>query len=365
MDGIRTVKTNGSTIHHYTLNGSQIVTETWTTKSSSGAETPNHFLVYLYDENGAPVGLQYRSKSDAKNVFYTYYFEKNLQGDIIAIYTENGTKIGSYTYDAWGNCTVSTESGATTSQKRIVRTLNPFRYRGYYYDTETGLYYLQSRYYNPQWGRFLNADGYVSTGTGLLGYNMCAYCDNNPVNRIDLTGTFWKELWGCFVQTLQQSSGYFAVAAGISQADTPAPGPADAISAILLVGGLLFCAGTAVIYAINAHPIDREEEKAGEKDVAIPTPRQDPVHHIVAKADPRAAEARKILRDVGIEPVTDPRNLVVLPQSYHASLHTTAYHSYVTERLRLVEGDKEGVEATLASLRAEILARSVAGIRWD
>lgn len=120
-----------------------------------------------------------------------------------------------------------------------------------------------------------------------------------------------------------------------------------------------------VIYAINAHPIDREEEKAGEKDVAIPKPRQDPVHHIVAKADPRAAEARKILRDVGIEPVTDPRNLVVLPHSYHASLLTTAYHSYVTERLRLVEGDKEDVGATLASLRAEILARSVAGIRWD
>ena len=145
-DGIRTVKTNGSTIHHYTLNGSQIVTETWTTKSSSGAETPNHFLVYLYDENGAPVGLQYRNKTYGTYTFDTYYFEKNLQGDIIAIYTESGTKIGSYTYDAWGNCTVSTESGTTTIQKQIVRTLNPFRYRGYYYDTDTGLYYLQSRY---------------------------------------------------------------------------------------------------------------------------------------------------------------------------------------------------------------------------
>lgn len=194
-DGIRTVKTNGSTIHHYTLNGSQIVTETWTTKSSSGAETPNHFLVYLYDENGAPVGLQYRNKTYGTYTFDTYYFEKNLQGDIIAIYTENGTKIGSYTYDAWGNCTVSTESGTTTIQKRIVRTLNPFRYRGYYYDTDTGLYYLQSRYYNPQWGRFLNADGYVSTGTGLLGYNMYAYCDNNPVMYMDLTGHSWESFW--------------------------------------------------------------------------------------------------------------------------------------------------------------------------
>ena len=90
--------------------------------------------------------MQYRNKTYGTYTFDTYYFEKNLQGDIIAIYTENGTKIGSYTYDAWGNCTISTESGTTTIQKRIVRTLNPFRYRGYYYDTDTGLYYLQSRY---------------------------------------------------------------------------------------------------------------------------------------------------------------------------------------------------------------------------
>ena len=132
MDGIRTVKTNGSTIYHYTLNGSQIVTETWVTKTQDGEEIvehPNHFLVYLYDESGAPIGLQYRNKTYEKYDFDTYYFEKNLQGDIIAIYTENGTKIGSYTYDAWGNCTVSTESGTTTIQKRVVRTLNPFRYR--------------------------------------------------------------------------------------------------------------------------------------------------------------------------------------------------------------------------------------------
>ena len=184
-DGILTSKTIGGQEHRYLLNGSQIVAE----------EFGIYCLVYLYDENGAPVGLQYRNKSDAKNVFYTYYFEKNLQGDIIAIYTENGTKIGSYTYDAWGNCTVSTESGTTTIQKQIVRTLNPFRYRGYYYDTDTGLYYLQSRYYNPQWGRFLNADGYVSTGTGLLGYNMYAYCNNNPVMYMDLTGRSWESFW--------------------------------------------------------------------------------------------------------------------------------------------------------------------------
>ena len=194
-EGIRTVKTNGSTIHHYTLNGSQIVTETWTTKSSSGAETPNHFLVYLYDENGAPIGLQYRNKTYGTYTFDTYYFEKNLQGDIIAIYTENGTKIGSYTYDAWGNCTISTESGTTTIQKRIVRTLNPFRYRGYYYDTDTGLYYVSSRYYDPRIGRWISPEPNVYEGefdknAGLIGYNVYAYCANNPVNNLDPTGEF-------------------------------------------------------------------------------------------------------------------------------------------------------------------------------
>ena len=195
-EGIRTAKYSNGTWHYYTLNGTQIVSEAGYTRNSSGAETFNYLLVYLYDENGAPIGLQYRNKTYGTYSFDTYYFEKNLQGDIIAIYTENGTKIGSYTYDAWGNCTVSTESGATTSQKRIVRTLNPFRYRGYYYDYDTGLYYLQSRYYNPKWGRFLNADGYVSTGTGLLGYNMYAYCDNNPVMGYDPTGE-WN--WGTFL----------------------------------------------------------------------------------------------------------------------------------------------------------------------
>ena len=177
-DGIRTNKIVDGVNHIYTLNGSQIVSESW----------GNNLLIYLYDESGSPIGMQYRTSSYAANTFDTFYFEKNLQGDIIAVYNANGTKIGSYIYDAWGNCTASVAAGNTNLESMVVRNYNPFRYRGYYYDVETSLYYLQSRYYNPTWGRFLNVDGLISTGTGLLGYNMYAYCDNNPVIYVDPTG---------------------------------------------------------------------------------------------------------------------------------------------------------------------------------
>ena len=81
-----------------------------------------------------------------------------MQGDIIGVYNSTGKKIGAYTYDAWGKCSLSGATGNTILEDKVVAFYNPFRYRGYYYDYETGFYYLQSRYYNPEWGRFLNAD---------------------------------------------------------------------------------------------------------------------------------------------------------------------------------------------------------------
>ena len=116
-----------------------------------------------------------------------------MQGDIVAVYNSNGTKIGTYTYDAWGNFTIT--SSATGLERQIVYEINPFRYRGYYYDVETGWYYLQSRYYNPEWGRFINADGYISTGTGFISYNMYAYCNNNPIVAYDPTGEEPITIW--------------------------------------------------------------------------------------------------------------------------------------------------------------------------
>jgi RHS repeat-associated protein len=101
------------------------------------------------------------------------------QGDITRIEDVNGNVLATYEYDAWGK--VISSSGSLAE-------INPLRYRGYYYDTETGFYYLQSRYYDPVVSRFINADRYASTGDALLGYNMFAYCSNNPVNYSDPSG---------------------------------------------------------------------------------------------------------------------------------------------------------------------------------
>ncbi len=111
-----------------------------------------------------------------------YIFRKNLQGDVVGICDSNGNLLGSYTYDAWGKIL---SSGSTT-----IFAENPFRFRGYYYDTETQLYYLQTRYYDPETGRFLNADAYSYLEPETVnGLNLYAYCLNNPVMGADPEGT--------------------------------------------------------------------------------------------------------------------------------------------------------------------------------
>ena len=108
----------------------------------------------------------------------------NLQGDVPHILNSAGGVVGTYEYDAWGNIT-------NLSSLTSIARQNPFRYRGYYYDTESGLYYLNSRYYNPEWGRFLNADsGIYSVGDTVHGYNLFAYCNDNPIMCCDPNGTF-------------------------------------------------------------------------------------------------------------------------------------------------------------------------------
>ncbi len=139
-----------------------------------------------------------KNAGDAR--FTHYYYAKNLQGDVVAIYRSDYTEakgyyptlVASYEYDPWGKVTsVKGSSGAILSLEAYpnhIAHVNPIRYRGYYYDIETGFYYLQSRYYDPAISRFINADSYGSTGQGFLGTNMFAYCLNNPIIYVDSEG---------------------------------------------------------------------------------------------------------------------------------------------------------------------------------
>ncbi|MBO5312838.1 MAG: RHS repeat protein, partial [Clostridia bacterium] len=136
--GIRTSKTVNGVTHTYHLDGTKILSE----------EYGNKLILYIYDEAGSIIGMAYRTSSYASGVFDYYLFTKNLQGDILSIYDANGSCVASYTYNAWGECTVTNHTSAN------IGNLNPFRYRGYYYDTETGFYYLNARYYDPQIKRF-------------------------------------------------------------------------------------------------------------------------------------------------------------------------------------------------------------------
>lgn len=147
------------------MNGTQIVYETW----------GEHLLVYFYDSEGSPIGMQYRNTSYSEGVFDVYWFEKNLQGDIVAVYNQSGTKLIAYTYDAWGNSTATYYNGGSSSTAKY----NSFLYRGYYFDSELGFYYLN---------RFITADKLSTIKAFLFSLtdgNLYAYCDNNPVMRTD------------------------------------------------------------------------------------------------------------------------------------------------------------------------------------
>ena len=185
-DGMRRTKTVGGVTHYYTYDGINLIKEEW----------GDNILLFLYDTSGSPVGMQYRNSTYASGVWDTYYYEKNLQGDIVAVYNSSGTKLVTYTYDAWGYIISTTYSngGSTTSAQ-----YNPLKYRGYYYDDDLDLYYLATRYYDPEVCRFVTADKILSNISGdLCGYNLYVYCFNNPLLFVDPQGDWpkWSGVWG-------------------------------------------------------------------------------------------------------------------------------------------------------------------------
>ena len=163
-DGLRVQKTVNGVATKYTLHGKNVVHMT------SGTDE----LHFFYDAQNRPAVVVYNGTA--------YAYVKSLQGDIVALLNGAGNVVVSYAYDAWG-----APIGKSGSMAETLGSVQPFRYRGYVFDEETGLYYLRSRYYNPGWRRFVNADVLIGAGK-LLSHNLFAYCDNVPVSFSDKHG---------------------------------------------------------------------------------------------------------------------------------------------------------------------------------
>jgi RHS repeat-associated protein len=171
--GIRTQKVVDGVTTNYHLAGDKVTYE----------ENGTDKIYYTYDTANDLVSMNLNGTE--------YYYIRNAQGDITGLFDSAGTEVVSYTYDTWGKLISTTGSLAST-----VGVKNPYRYRDYRYDSETQLYYLQSRYYNPEWVRFINADGVIGEKGNLLSYNLYTYCINNPINCSDTTGKWAQNFAG-------------------------------------------------------------------------------------------------------------------------------------------------------------------------
>ncbi|MCT8976980.1 hypothetical protein N4T77_10225 [Clostridium sp. CX1] len=170
--GIRTEKNVDGVVTRYYLIGNKVVLE------DNGIDR----IYYTYDSNDDLLSMNLNGEE--------YYYIRNGQGDIIGLFDKNAKQVVSYVYGTWGRLiSIKNESGIDiTNDKSHVGYKNSYRYRGYRYDGETEVYYLNSRYYNPEWGRYLNADALVGITGLLLSHNVFVYSMNNPVNMVDPNG---------------------------------------------------------------------------------------------------------------------------------------------------------------------------------
>ena len=214
--GQRISKTVGGTTYNYHYLGDQLVEMAW------GANR----MHFTYDAVG-PLSVNFNGTE--------YFYLKNAQGDVTGLVDSAGTKVVSYAYGPWGEAW-----GVSGTLASTLGAANPLRYRGYVYDTETGLYYLNSRYYNPTWGRFINADAELAgIGGATQGYSLFAYCHNNPVNMSDSDGNWPKWVSGL----LDIASGVTQILAGVAMATAAA---ATGIGVAVGVGMILNGAATII-----------------------------------------------------------------------------------------------------------------------
>ena len=183
-DGKRVKKTSGNTETKYYYNGSTLSGLVRTTTGNTG--TTKTTVQFVYDAEGKPFLLRLNGKTD-------YFYLYNGLGDVVGLVDSSNKVVVRYQYNSWGKVTSTQDTSGVS-----LATLNPFCYRKYVYDPETGLYCLGSRYYDPEVGRFVNADDtdvIFEKPQELYHKNLYVYCDNNPAVRRDLQGYFWETLF--------------------------------------------------------------------------------------------------------------------------------------------------------------------------
>ena len=247
--GLRTEKTvNGST-RRYIWNSSQLMADVGVSDA----------FYFHYSSGGELIGYTYKTAEAETECILV----KNQQGDVERVISADGTILASYTYDAWGN--VLTSEGSLAAS-------NPIRYRGYYFDTETSLYYLQSRYYNPAVGRFVNGDSLLNGKAGTIGFNLFSYCGNNPLKHVDPSGYFFSDILSFLDTVLAEAQNTvssltpaYAGCAGVALADGPLP-----FADILAFAGVM-----ALTVGVLAYSVDhacQSSSKAEEKAATASTP---------------------------------------------------------------------------------------------
>ena len=294
VDGIRESKTINGVKHEYVTLDGLIYQEKW----------GNNTLTFSYDNNDKPYAVKYNT---------TYYYVLNQQGDVIRIVNENGTTKVEYTYDAWGNVIASTGTDSG------IGAVNPLLYRGYYYDSELGMYYLRSRYYDPGVRRFINADSvdYLGENKTELSYNLFAYCENDAVNLVDSDGTFAIEISmavGAFLITGLSYMGYLLMKKLVK-------------SFVSLANSFIRICGIVIKKALKE--LEKDIAKSLDKAKKRVKTKRTERHHII----PRKAKATAVARDIWTEKVglsiNNSRNLVDINYNLHRVVHTKVYYDSI------------------------------------
>ena len=315
-DGIRTYKShydhNTLDMYHvnYVLDGTKIVSEYYTHEITNATYT----IRYYYDANDSVIGFNYNGTD--------YYYRKNLQGDIIAILNTSGTKVVEYTYNAWGEVL-----GVTGSQASTIGQINPFRYRGYYYDTETGFYYLQSRYYDPVVGRFLNADEIMNTmmnDSANVMIDLYSYCLNNPINFIDPNGT--SATLAIAGVTISVGTAIVLLITGVFIIkyifDRDFRNGVNSFITSVLTGAIYGIRYLSNVLSDIIEAARKARNYRGYED-----------HHIVAQNDSRAYYTKTLIEKYGVH-TYDTWNIVSIRTTFHRHLHTNAYFAAVDMIIR-------------------------------